>query len=119
LVDNGCNIWNGDAYKNYFKNLPLDIDVFEILTEDKFIDKIKTDDKFAKEWGELGPIYGTQWRDLMKNYTGIDQIQNLINDLKTNPDSRRLMVTAWNVGELESYDFYLLVIMDFKFILVN
>jgi thymidylate synthase len=99
LVDNGCNIWNGDAYKNYFKNLPLDIDVFEILTEDKFIDKIKTDDKFAEEWGDLGPIYGTQWREW--NYTGIDQIQNLINDLKTNPDSRRLMVSAWNVGELE------------------
>jgi thymidylate synthase len=108
LVDNGCRIWNGDAYKNYFKNLPKDIDVFDILTEDKFIEKIKTDNKFAKKWGELGPIYGKQWRNWngdnfiysdFKN--GVDQIQNLINDLKTNPDSRRLMVNAWNVGELD------------------
>jgi len=97
LVENGCKIWNGDAYKNYFKNLPKDIDVFEILTEDKFIEKIKIDNEFAKKWGELGPIYGKQWRAFdEEEWGGIDQIQNLINDLKTNPDSRRLMVTAWN-----------------------
>lgn len=68
------------------------------LTQEEFINKIKTDDEFAKKWGELGPVYGKQWRD----WNGIDQIQNLINDLKTNPDSRRLMVSAWNVGELDS-----------------
>jgi len=104
LVDNGCKIWNGDAYKNYFKNLPKDIDVFEILTEDKFVEKIKTDEEFAHVWGELGPIYGAQWRkwpssDLTGDY--IDQIENLIHQLKTNPDSRRLMVSAWNVDDLE------------------
>jgi thymidylate synthase len=103
LVDNGCKIWNGDAYKNYFKNLPKDIDVFEILTEDKFVEKIKTDEEFAHVWGELGPIYGAQWRkwpssDLTGDY--IDQIGNLIYQLKTNPDSRRLMVSAWNVDDL-------------------
>jgi thymidylate synthase len=74
------------------------------LTKEEFIDKIKTDIKFAKKWGELGPIYGEQWRGWdrlrMVNYEGIDQIANLINDLKTNPDSRRLMVNAWNVKEL-------------------
>jgi thymidylate synthase len=104
LVDNGCKIWNGDAYKNYFKNLPKDIDVFEILTEDKFVEKIKTDEEFAHVWGELGPIYGAQWRKwLSSDLTGdyIDQIGNLIYQLKTNPDSRRLMVSAWNVGELD------------------
>ena len=115
LVDNGCNIWNGDAYKNYLK-LTKDA---EPLTQEQFIDKIrlvrfKTDDEFAKKWGELGPIYGKQWRKCENffydntdpdgdgfRYQSIDQIQNLINNLKNNPDSRRLMVNAWNVGELD------------------
>jgi thymidylate synthase len=118
LVDNGCHIWDGDAYKNYrSKNLTSKGDS---LTQEEFINKIKNDSGFAKKWGELGPIYGKQWRnweseiggDLVKGITGkwiktdstkipTDQIQNLINDLKTNPDSRRLMVNAWNVGELD------------------
>ena len=85
----------------------------DTLTQEEFINKIKTDDEFAKQWGELGPIYGKQWRswtkfedesiehnEWYKSSESIDQIQNLINDLKTNPDSRRLMVNAYNVGEL-------------------
>jgi thymidylate synthase len=74
---------------------------------EEFIEDIKSDDEFAKQWGELGPIYGKQWRKWGsgvledKHLEPIDQIQNLINDLKTNPDSRRLMVNAWNVGELD------------------
>ena len=67
LHDNDCHIWDGD-YK-----------------------------KSGRTDGELGPIYGKQWR----NWNGIDQIKNIINDLKTNPDSRRLVVNAWNVGELD------------------
>ena len=140
LVDNGCNIWNGDAYKNYVSkvekyastlNVPDDISEFQevmdlvgdqmkssVLTQEEFINKIKTDDEFAKKWGELGPIYGKQWRrwhtswDVVEDKSkeagvrrvekGIDQIQDLISELKTNPDSRRLMVNAWNVGELDS-----------------
>jgi thymidylate synthase len=99
LVDNGCNIWNGDAYKNYenaFKH-PVVIPNHTKLSQEEFINKIKTDDKFAERWGDLGPIYGQMWRDWDED-TGvkIDQIQNLINDLKSNPDSRRLMVNAWN-----------------------
>jgi len=118
LVDNGCNIWNGDAYKKYRQ----DIDEWvNQLNQEEFINKIKTDNTFAKNWGELGPIYGAQWRnwktesiikttlkdplsgeDTYVNGTKyIDQIKNLINELKTNPDSRRLMVNAWNVGELD------------------
>ena len=109
LVDNGCHIWTGDAIKNYEKHNG-EIDWGSYTTkEEVFTEKIKTDDDFAKKWGELGPIYGKQWRiwenwdvdgnDIELNY--IDQIANLINDLKTNPDSRRLMVNAWNVGEMD------------------
>jgi thymidylate synthase len=139
LVDNGCHIWDGDAYKNYLNvvmfekpgylhekhgHLNMSIkkegDNYLPFTQEEFINKIKTDDKF-RHWGELGKIYGKQWRKWREGkYTnelvvggleipdgpsywkeGIDQITNLINDLKTNPDSRRLMVNAWNVGELD------------------
>jgi len=121
LVDNQINIWNGDAYKKYYN----DKDTFGPLTMAQFIEEIKTDDEFAKKWGDLGPIYGRAWRNwgseeilveksfgddegfgykrkVKEQTKGIDQIANLINDLKTNPDSRRLMVNAWNVGELDS-----------------
>ena len=109
LVQNGCHIWDGDAYKNYASKTSLDSGYQ--FTKEEFINKIKTDDEFGKKWGELGPIYGKQWRSWETNDTNapkyehytkdIDQIQNLINELKTNPDSRRLMVSAWNVGELD------------------
>jgi len=152
LVDNNCHIWDGDAYKNYLKSpLPTVLDSntnllyqnvdkgwcvlaglsfmsphpTRHLTQEEFINKIKIDDEFAKKWGELGPIYGKQWRrwesidkdnflntdnmeDPLFGGRGVfyqsektDQIQNLINDLKTNPDSRRLIVNSWNVSELE------------------
>jgi thymidylate synthase len=117
LVDNDCNIWTGDAYKNFLKYSSQVIP----FTKDEFIHHIKTNDSFAKLWGELGPVYGKQWRrwEIQKttkvsnepsklfpgnkevSFDYIDQIANLINDLKTNPDSRRLMVNAWNVGELD------------------
>ena len=105
LVDNNCHIWNGDAYKAY-RRIPTNQ-----LDERTFIHRIKTQDWFAKEWGELGPIYGKQWRDWHSQKFNvakgegyllqIDQIAKLIVDLKKNPDSRRLMVSAWNVGEIE------------------
>ena len=114
LVDNNCHIWDGDAYKRYFNEIASNKNMnFEVpLSKEEFINKIKTDDEFAKKWGELGPVYGKQWRSWHLNAKvtmdgkyheekGIDQIQSLINDLKTNPDSRRLMVSAWNVGELD------------------
>ena len=105
LVDNGCNIWNGDAYKRYADiecNPPHD----HSLSQKEFVDKIKTDDEFAKVWGELGPIYGKQWRnwfgyDENINHIRVDQIEQLIKNIKENPNSRRLMVSAWNVGELD------------------
>jgi thymidylate synthase len=111
LLTYGCNIWNGDAYKNYSSK----VEAWEPhLDEDMFIERIKTNDDFAQKWGDLGPIYGKQWKSwnkydhqiIDKNSlpnvkSRVDQIQNLINDLRTNPDSRRLMVNAWNVGELD------------------
>jgi thymidylate synthase len=137
LVENGCHIWTGDAIKNYERHSGK-IHPHRPKQE-YFEDLILNDDKFAREWGELGPIYGKQWKSWgRKNVTNydledvkgsnqpkvleaikngddvskygvkieyqdnsIDQIQNLINELKTNPDSRRLMVSAWNVGELD------------------
>jgi thymidylate synthase len=113
LVQNGCNIWTGDAYKHYMKTYEIEsresggknyleqLHMLSNLTMDEFTERIKTDDEFAKQWGELGPIYGAQWRSWEGLNSNTDQIQNLINELKTNPDSRRLMVSAWNVGELD------------------
>jgi len=138
LIDNGCHIWDGDAYKKFLtkanevKQAYLDGDLLgiqphiesmfsdsnslTILTQQEFINKIKTDSEFSKTWSQLGPVYGKQWRNWTNqskknhyvtpgesthNNKRIDQIANLINDLKTNPDSRRLMVSAWNVGEID------------------
>ena len=118
LVDNDVHIWDGDAFRNFMDTSEGDPDL--IWNKDQFINLIKTDKKFAKEWGELGPVYGAQWRrwnkvnfdNIIVDYSGdntgytlhepIDQIANLINDLKTNPDSRRLMVSAWDVGEISN-----------------
>jgi thymidylate synthase len=159
LVDNDCHIWDGDAYKAYITKTDkwsnsgphkLTLDELKMIgvvsgpisdynirqfTKGEFINKIKTDDEFAKKWGDLGKIYGFQWRNwngnpeqitnygggeintyfcdcqeliedgnskIRKKNKGIDQIANLIHDLKTNPDSRRLMVNAWNPSELDS-----------------
>jgi thymidylate synthase len=96
LVENGCNIWNGDAYKNYEEYSRANSYGVDFLSMEEFIDEIKTNDEFAAKWGELGPIYGKQWRD----WNNIDQIDNLLLQLIANPDGRRLMVSAWNVGEM-------------------
>jgi thymidylate synthase len=111
LLDYDCHIWDGDAYKQYNDVVKLDTwNVFPDYSKEQFINRIKTDEQFAKVWGELGPIYGKQWRqwqgwmDMRGNEKGslwYDQILRLVHDLKTNPDSRRLMVSAWNVAELD------------------
>jgi thymidylate synthase len=100
LVDNGCHIWDGDAYKNYTKSF---LGYEDIPSQEWFINEIKTNPDFANRFGDLGPIYGKQWRKWYgwRKHSLTDQIANLINELKANPDSRRLMVSAWNVGELD------------------
>jgi thymidylate synthase len=132
LVDNNCHIWDGDAYKRFYNETQKGLDSMFLknegpnkivpFTQEEFINKIKTDDEFAKKWGELGKIYGKQWRSWRGDpkietdtygaetwnhqvENKIDQISNLINDLKTNPDSRRLMVNAWNVADLPVTDY--------------
>jgi thymidylate synthase len=100
LVDNNVHIWNEWPYKNYVKSQttlnqkPLSLELF--------IERIKSDTIFAKKWGELGPVYGVQWRK-WKTHTGkkIDQISNLIHQIKSNPNSRRLIVSAWNTADIE------------------
>jgi thymidylate synthase len=140
LLDNDCHIWDGDAYKFYLKNFvppecPPAVDVhpdyYSPMSKEDFIKYMKlskTDGKrgeeYIKKHGNLGPIYGAQWRNWRKTigigysggiamdgtrtnnepqvaYDSIDQIANLIKNLKENPDSRRLIVSAWNVGELD------------------
>jgi thymidylate synthase len=98
LWENNCTIWDGDWYKKYKTTCS------EPYTLEEVKQKVKDGNHhFHDSMFDMGPIYGKQWRDWSANPNhtwGIDQIQNLINDLKINPDSRRLMVSAWNVGEL-------------------
>ena len=95
LIDNGCNIWNGDAYKHYLKYNGQ-------CSLSEFIDRIKNDVAFSSQWGNLGPIYGRQWRNCDSIFdVGIDQIANAIRLLKKDPDSRRNKVSAWNVSDLD------------------
>ena len=92
LVDNDVKIWNDWPYDIYKKS-----DEFKGETIEEFAAKIKESDEFAKKWGNLGPVYGKQWR----NFGGVDQLADLINQIKTNPTSRRLIISAWNVPEIK------------------
>ena len=104
LVDNNCHIWTGDAKKRYdehFKKYWGEKEgresKFQPISTKEFEKRILTDGDFAKKFGELGPIYGYQWRNWNDE---IDQISDLIKQLKENPDSRRLLVSAWNPSDL-------------------
>ena len=130
LVDNNCHIWDGDCYKKYCKIAGIleepDYDIHvddpnqnctRLMTQQEFIERIKTDDEFAREFGNLGPIYGKQWRyrgrwnlkpvawehgaatQFERKYE-VDQLANVIELLRTNPDSRRIILDAWNPRQL-------------------
>ncbi len=93
LVDNNVKIWNEWPYENFKKSSS-----FKNETIDEFIEKIKYDNEFAKKWGDLGPVYGKQWN----NFNGINQLKNVIKEIKDNPSSRRLIVSSWNPNEIEN-----------------
>lgn len=107
LVDNGVHIWDEWPYKHYklaqIKNSVKRKELEnKILTQEQFIQRIKDDKEFAVKWGDLGPVYGVQWRHWKKLKRGeVDQIKQVIEDIKKTPYSRRLIVTAWNPGEME------------------
>ena len=105
LLDHNCHIWDGDAYASYRKSVETHYEKGgDVADKKQFIEEVKRGQD--KDWGELGPVYGKQWRGWF-NYDSnvepvyVDQIQNLIDGIKENPDSRRHMVNAWNVGELD------------------
>ena len=115
LLDNNCNIWNGDAYKYYEKSWrdahqwsgcncyggveEKKCDGCRNLTKEQYIERVKTDDRFSRAFGDLGWIYGEQWRG-QKTIDGVDQISNLIEDIQNDPTSRRLLVNSYNPSEL-------------------
>ncbi len=102
LVENNVKIWNEWPFQKYLKEQGLE-DAFPKYSPEwtakmqEFIDNIKQDDAFAQQWGELGPVYGKQWRD----FNGFDQLQWVVDEIKRNPNSRRLIVSAWNPPEIE------------------
>lgn len=102
LVDNWVKIWNEWPFQAYLKlnNLEKDFPKYSIEWQEKlneFIENIKNDEGFAKKYWELWPVYWKQWRD----FGWVDQISNIINQIKNNPDSRRIIVSAWNPEEIE------------------
>ena len=101
LVENGVGIWNDWPYQNWLRETGQDTSLEMYSPEwravmKEFIEKIKTDSDFAAQYGDLGPVYGKQWR----NFGGVDQLTQLIEDIKSNPDSRRLIVSAWNPRDI-------------------
>ena len=101
LVKNGVNIWNDWPYQSYLKQTHQEKD-YPMHSKEwkdemkKFIEQIKSDDDFAKVYGDLGPVYGRQWR----NFEGVDQLNQVVEDIKSSPDSRRLIVSAWNPKDI-------------------
>ena len=99
LVDNGVHIWDEWPYKQYKSKVKNQKS--KVLLQEQFVEKIKKDSAFANKWADLGPVYGVQWRKWKKGKEEIDQIKDVIEQIKKNPVSRRLIVTAWNPAETE------------------
>ena len=101
LIENGVAIWNDWPYQNWLRETGQDKNLVMYSAEwragmREFTQQILADQDFADKYGDLGPVYGKQWR----NFGGIDQLAQLMSDLKSNPDSRRLIVSAWNPQDI-------------------
>ena len=101
LVENGVNIWNEWPFQSYLEKNNLDKKYPKYTEEwkeemNKYITQVKEDEEFAKKWGDLGPVYGKQWRD----FGGVDQLMDIIERIKKNPNDRRMIVSAWNPPEI-------------------
>lgn len=96
LVDNGVKIWNEWPYEAFKKSKDYNGETLE-----EFVEKVKTDDEFAKVYGELGPVYGHEWRHFDGQDCYVDQLQRVIDEIKVNPNSRRLIVNAWQAAYVD------------------
>ncbi len=104
LVDNDVKIWNEWPYQAYLKANQLESQFPKYSKEwteklDWFVAQIKSDAEFAKKWGELGPVYGYQWRNF--NGQGVDQIKKVQDTLRKDPNSRRILVVAYNPAQAD------------------
>jgi thymidylate synthase len=93
LIDHGVKIWNEWPYEAFKKSVD-----YQNETMDEYIEKIKNDEAFAKKHGDLGPVYGAQWRQ----FNGVDQLQYILDEIQNNPDSRRMILSAWNPAEIKN-----------------
>ena len=96
LVLENVKIWNDWPYKKYSESSE-----YKGETMEEFIEKIKEDEEFAKVWGELGPVYGHEWRHFDGQDCYVDQLAWVINEIKTNPNSRRLIVNSWQAAYVD------------------
>ena len=97
LVDNGVGIWNEWPHAYYIKATGEDIALAD------FVERIREDAAFAEKWGGIGPGYGYQWRSWpMPDGGHVDQIKQVVEQIKHSPDSRRMIVSAWNVAEVDN-----------------
>jgi thymidylate synthase len=106
LAERGVHIWDEWPYKSFLirsgKPVPPTTSDEWKTGIAEFVERIKSDDDFAKVYGELGPVYGYQWRSWPTPNGGhIDQIAQVTEQIKKNPDSRRMIVSAWNVADID------------------
>lgn len=113
LVENGVRIWSDWPYKHYCRAGDINHPEVPTRSKESFEQMVASNQRFASIWGDLGPVYGKQWRswrnitrvdpddDYVMVNNPIDQIAKLVNDLKTNPDSRRMIVNAWNPADID------------------